>query len=147
MIRTRGPRGVDKRVMEVLLDVINDVADILRRNVGIQSTARSRSDDRFIMSRADGGLDVRTKQRNDTSLILTGYSARCLALLALYGTRLTRRHALFHDQMIAAEEPAAEGTQAPAGRGRFAATCRTLEFKWNREHLSSLLQERSPEPG
>jgi hypothetical protein len=48
--------------------------------------------------------------------------------------------------MIAAEEPAAEGTQAPAGRGRFAATCRTLKFKWNREHLSALLQERAPEP-
>ena len=110
MMRTRGPRCVDERVMEVLLDVINDVADILRRDVGIQSTARSRFNDRFIMSRANGGLNVHPKQRNDTSLILTGYSARCLALLALDGTRLTRRHALLHDQMIAAEEPAVEGT-------------------------------------
>ena len=100
MIQTRGPRGVHERVMEVLLDVINDVADILRRNVGMQSTARSCFHHRLIMSRADGGLDVRTQQRNDTSLILIGYSARCLALLALYGTRLTRRHVLFHDQMI-----------------------------------------------
>lgn len=135
MIRTRGPRGVDKRVMEVLLDVINDVVGIRRRNVAIQSTARSRFDDRGIMPRADGGPDVRTKQRNDSSLVFIGYSTRCLALLAFYGTRLTRRHALFHDKMIAAEEPAAEGTQAPAGRGRFAGTCRTLEVKWDSEHL------------
>jgi len=92
MKRTRWPRGVDKRVMEVLLDVINDIADILRRNVGIQSTPRGRFDDRFIMSRADGGLDVRTKQRNDASLILGGYTARRLALLALYRARLTGRH-------------------------------------------------------
>jgi hypothetical protein len=49
--------------------------------------------------------------------------------------------------MIAAEEPATQGTQAPANRGRFAATCRTLQFEWNGEHLSALLQERSPEPG
>ena len=97
MMRTRGPRGVDKRVMEVLLNVVNDVADILGRNVSIQSTARSCFDDRFIMPWTDGGLDVRTKQRNDASLIITGYSAGCLTLLALYGTRLTRRHALFHD--------------------------------------------------
>jgi hypothetical protein len=127
--------------MEVLLDVINDLADITRRNVGIQSMARGRFDDRFIMSRADGGVDVRTKQRHDPSLVLAGYSAQCLALLALNGTRLTRRHALVHDQMIAAEEAAAQDTQAPAGRGGFAATCRTLEFKWNREHLLALFQE------
>ena len=61
MMRTRGPRGVDKRVMEVLLDVIDHVADILRRNVGIQSTPRGRFDDRS-MARADGCLHVRTKQ-------------------------------------------------------------------------------------
>jgi len=35
MMRTHGPRGVDKRVVEVPLDVINDIADILRRNAGI----------------------------------------------------------------------------------------------------------------
>jgi hypothetical protein len=136
MMRTRGPRGVDKRVMEVLLDFINDVADILHRSVGIQPTPRGRFDDRFIMSRADGGLHVRAKQRNDASLIFGGYSARRL-LLALYRTRLTCRHALLRDQMIAAEEPAAQGTQAPANRGGFAATCRTLEFEWNGEHLSA----------
>jgi hypothetical protein len=123
--------------MEVLLDVVNDVADILRRNVGIQSTARTRFDDRFIVSRADGGLDVRAKQRNDASLILGRYSARCLALLALYRTRLAGRHALPYDQMVAAGEPAAQGAQAPANRRRLAPTGRTLEFEWNGEHLSS----------
>jgi hypothetical protein len=75
MMRTRGPRCVDKRVMEVLLDVINDVADILRRNVGRQPAPRGRLDDRLIMPRADGALDVRAKQRNDASLIIGGYSA------------------------------------------------------------------------
>jgi hypothetical protein len=144
MMRTRGPRGVEKRVMEILLDVVNYVADILCRNVGIQSTARSRFDDRFIVSRADGGLDVRAKQRNDASLILGRYSARCLALLALYRTRLTGRHALLCDQMVAAEEPAAQGAQAPASGGRFAATCRALEFEWNGEHCRRA-NKRSPE--
>jgi hypothetical protein len=42
MMRARGPRGVDERVMEVLLDVINDVADIMRRNVGRVDAARRR---------------------------------------------------------------------------------------------------------
>ena len=148
MCRARGPGGVDKPVMEVLLNVINDVVDVQRTTVGTKSTARSRFDDRFIMSGADGGLDVRTKQRNDTSLILAGYSARCLALLALDGTRLTGRHALLHNQVIAAEQPAAEGTQAPARRGRFAATRRTLEFEWNEEHCwLCQASDRPPEPG
>jgi hypothetical protein len=40
MMRTRGPRGVDTRIMEVLLDIVNDLADILRRNVGILSPPR-----------------------------------------------------------------------------------------------------------
>lgn len=79
MIRTRGPRSVDKGVMEVLLDVINDVADILRRNAGIWSTPRGGFDDRPIMSRADGGLDVPAKQRNNAGLILGGWS-RCISL-------------------------------------------------------------------
>jgi hypothetical protein len=47
--------------MEVLLKVVNDVADILGRNVAIQSTPRSCFDDRFIIPRTDGGVDVRTK--------------------------------------------------------------------------------------
>jgi len=121
-MRTRRPRGVNKRVVEVLLDVINDIADIRRRNVGIQSTPRGRFDDRFLMSRANSGLDIRTKQRNDASLIIRGYSTRCLASRALYRAQLTGRDSLLHEQMIAAEEAAAEGTQAPASRGRFAAT-------------------------
>ena len=69
MMRTRRPRGVDKPVMEVLLDVIDYVADILPRRV-IQSTPRGGPDDGSIMSGADGGLDVRAKQGNDASLIL-----------------------------------------------------------------------------
>ena len=123
--------------MEVLLDVINDLADVLRRNVGKQSTPRGRFDDRSIMSRAEGGLDVGAKKRNDASLILSGYSARCLTSLARYRTRLTGRHAILHDQMIPTEEAAAEDAQAPASCGRFTATGRTLEFKWNGEHLSA----------
>lgn len=91
MMRTRGPRGVDERVMEVLLDGINDVADILRWNAGVQSTPRGRFDDRIIVCGTDGGLDIRAKERNDASLIRGGYSARCITLLALYGTRLTRQ--------------------------------------------------------
>jgi hypothetical protein len=140
MMRTRGPRGIDERIMEVLLNVVNDIADILGRNVGIQSTTCGRLDDRFIVSWAYGGLDVRTKQRNDTSLILGRYSARCLALLALYRTGLTGRHSLLYDQMVAAEEPAAQGAKAPTSGGRFAATCRAFELEWNGEHL--LVQPR-----
>jgi hypothetical protein len=132
--------------MDVLLDFINDVADILHRNVGIQPTPRGRLDDRFIMSRTDGGLHVRAKQRNDASLIFGGYSARRLTLLALYGTGLTCRHTLLHDQMIAAEEPAAQGAQAPANRGRFAATRRALESEWNGEHLSALYRSSRQDP-
>jgi hypothetical protein len=64
-----GARGVDKRVMEILLDVVNNIADILR-HVGIQSTPRGRFGDRFIMSRANGSLDICTEQRNDASLII-----------------------------------------------------------------------------
>jgi hypothetical protein len=56
--------------MEILLDVVNDIADILRRHVGIQSTSRGRFGDRFIMSRANGSLDICTEQRNDASLII-----------------------------------------------------------------------------
>ena len=79
MMRLRGPRGVDKRVVEVLLDVINDVADISRRNVGIWSTPRGGLDDPPITSRTDGGLDVPAKQRNNAGLILGGWS-RCISL-------------------------------------------------------------------
>lgn len=147
MMRTRRPRSVDKRVMEILLNVIDDLANIQGRIIGVQSTARGCFADGFLMSRTDRRLDIREKQRNDSVLISGGYFARCLASLALYRTRLTGPHSLLHDQMVAAEEPAAEGTQAPASRRRFAATCRTRDFKWNREHLSALLQERSPEPG
>ena len=125
--------------MKVLLDVINDRGDIRRRNVGVQSTTCGRFDDGVVMSMADGGLDVGAKQRNHTSFILGGYSARCLTLLALYRARLARRHTLLHDQMIAAEEPAAAGAEAPASPRRFAATRRTLEFERNGEHLSVVL--------
>jgi hypothetical protein len=59
--------------MEVLLDVIDDVADILPRRV-MQSTPRGGLDDGPIMSGADGGLDVRAKQRDNAGLILGGYS-------------------------------------------------------------------------
>jgi hypothetical protein len=90
--------------------------------VGVQSMACGLFDDGFIMLRADGGLNVSAEQGNDPILILCGYSAGCLASLALYRTRLTGRHALLHDQMIAAEDLAAQGAHAPANRGRSAAT-------------------------
>jgi hypothetical protein len=44
--------------MEVVLDIVNDLADILRRNVGISSPPRGGFDDPPITSRTDGGLDV-----------------------------------------------------------------------------------------
>jgi len=62
MMRTRRPGGVDERVMDVLLNVIDDVDDILRMTLGMTSTPRRGLDDRAIMSRTDGGLDVRAKQ-------------------------------------------------------------------------------------
>lgn len=74
------------------------------------------------MPRADGGPYVRAKERNDASLIVGGYSAGCLTSLALDDTRLTRRHAVLHHQVIVAEEPAAQGAYAPTNRDRFAAT-------------------------
>jgi hypothetical protein len=79
MMRTRGPRGVDTRIMEVLLDIVNDLADILRRNVGISSTPRGGFDDPRITSGTDGGLDVPAKQRNNAGLVLGGWS-RCISL-------------------------------------------------------------------
>ena len=137
MIWAGRPRRIHEGVMEVLLDVIDDLADVPRRNVGKQSAPRGRFDDRSVMSRADGGLDVGANKRNDASLILGGYSARCLTSLALYRTRLTRRHAILHDPMIAAEDAAAEDARAPASCGRFTATGRAREFQWNGEHLSA----------
>ncbi|HEU4934949.1 MAG TPA: hypothetical protein VFT39_00745 [Vicinamibacterales bacterium] len=124
--------------MKVLLNIVNDIADVVRSIVCIKSTTRGRLDDRFFMSRADGGVDVRAKLRNNASLILGGYSARCLALLALYRTRLTGRHILLHDKVIAAEEAAAQKAHAPASDGRFAATCPTFEFEWGGKHRLTL---------
>jgi hypothetical protein len=60
-MRTRGPRGVDKRVMQVLLDVINDIANILRRNVGIQSTTCGRL---VIASSCPGPMVASTSARS-----------------------------------------------------------------------------------
>lgn len=77
MMRTRRPRGIDKRVMEVLLDVINDIADMLRRKVGIESTPRGRFNDRFIMFRANGCFHIRTKQQ--TTQASLNYSSRMLS--------------------------------------------------------------------
>ena len=62
MMRTRRPGGVDERVMDVLLNVIDDVAGIPRKIVGIESTPGGGLEDRAIMSRTDGRLDVRAKQ-------------------------------------------------------------------------------------
>jgi hypothetical protein len=60
------------------LDVIDDLADIKPRIVGVdvEAMARGRFDDCFIMPRPDGCLNVRAKQRNDAVLIFCGYSAR-----------------------------------------------------------------------
>lgn len=146
MTRTRRPCRVHEGIMKVLLDVINDLGDIHCRNVGVQSTTCGRFDDGFVMARADGGLDVRVEQFNDAGLIVGGHSALRFSALALHCARLAGRHALFHDQMIAAEQAATEGTRAPSGRGRFAATCRALEFEWNGEHLSPLLRNRRQNP-
>ncbi len=145
MMRTCRPCSVHEGIMKVLLDVINDLGNVHCRNVGMQSPTCGRFDDCFVMASADGGLDVRAQQLNDAGLIVGGHSARRFSALALYCARLTGRHALFHDQMIAAEQAATERTQAPSGRGRFAATCQTPEFEWNGEHLSALLSEGSPE--
>ena len=141
VLRARRPGGVHKRVVKVLLDVINDLAGTRCGIVCVQSTPCGRFDDRAMMAGADGGFDVRTKQRNDAILIRRGYITRYLTSITLYRTRLTSRHALFHEQMIATKEPAAEGARTPASRGRFAATRRTLEFEWNGEHLSAVLSE------
>ena len=134
----RRPCCVDESIMKVLLNIVNDIADIVRRIAGKQSATCGHFDDRFFMSGADGRVDVRAKLRNGASLILGGYSARCLALLAPYRTRLTGRHALLHDKVIAAEEAAAQNAHAPASLGRFAATCPTFEWERDGKHRLSL---------
>ena len=142
MMRTRRPRSVDERVMEILLDVIDDLVHIPNRIADMQTVTGGGFRNWLAVAWADSRFHVRTKQRNDAILVSGGYSARCLASLALYRARLTGRHALLYDQMIAAEEAAAQGTQAPASRARLAATCRALELEWNREHLSDRLSGR-----
>jgi len=133
--RTRRPRRVYKLVMEMLLNIGDNLGHVPHGVVSEQSVARSSFDDCLIMPRADGGFDVCAKQRNDAILIPSGHATGCLTPLTVRRTRLTGRYAFLHHQMIAAEEATADGTPAPASYGRFATTCRALEFERNDEHF------------
>jgi len=143
----RRPCCVDESIMKVLLNIVNDIADIVRRIAGKQSATCGHFDDRFFMPGADGRVDVRAKLRNGAPLIRGGYSARCLALLALYRTRLTGRHALLHDKVIAAEEAAAQKAHAPVSHGRFAATCATFEWEGDGKHRLACVGHRQNRAG
>jgi hypothetical protein len=75
-MRTSGPRRIDKRVVETLLDFINDVIHVADRTVDQQSSADSRLDDRPLVSRADGCLDVSPQQADNVIRIGPGDPTR-----------------------------------------------------------------------
>jgi hypothetical protein len=83
MMRTRRPRGVNKRVMEILLDVIDDLVDVPGTIADMQTVTGSGFNNRLVVAWADSRFHVRTNQRNNTLLIFGGYSARCLKSLGL----------------------------------------------------------------
>jgi len=62
MIWARRPRRIQECVVDVLLDVIHDVVDVLRRVVAKQTTPCRRLDDYVIVTDANGGLDVGVKE-------------------------------------------------------------------------------------
>ena len=134
MMRTRRPRGVNEGVMVILLDVIDDMIHVPDGIDDMQPVMGGGFNNWLIVAWADSRLHVRTNQGNDAILIFGGHSTRRLESVALYRARLTGRHAFFHDQMIAAEEAAADGTQAPVSHGH-AATLRAVELEWTVEHF------------
>lgn len=121
MMWTGGPRGVDERVVQVLLNVIHDEAG-KRRGIAMYSTPRGCFDDDVIKPGTDSRLDIRANEHHHPSQLFGGYATRGLEPFAFRDTRRTRRYAMVRDQMVVAVAAAAQGAGTPARRAQFAAT-------------------------
>src|SRR5688572_28550956 len=104
MMRTRRPSGINKRVMEILLDLIDDFFRVPDRIDYMQTVTGSGFSDRLVVAMASRRFHVRTNESYHANLFLRGYSARLLESFALCHARLTGRHALLEDDVIAAEQ-------------------------------------------
>jgi hypothetical protein len=74
MMRTRGPGRVNKRVMDILLDFIDDLVHVPDRIADMQTDTGGGFDKRLVVARADSGFHVRANQCNDAILVLGRYS-------------------------------------------------------------------------